>query len=49
MKDQIAWAIKTPEGEVDIDTIAQAKYELSEYYTKQGYRCVRVRIEEVVG
>ena len=71
MKDQIAWAIMKPNGEINHHTIRNnpkspiicfcgnklrvfRKFKgdvdkVWEVFKEEGYRCVQVRIEEIVG
>lgn len=58
MSEQTMWAVKTPEGEILLRTIAQSDYWAKRNYVGaemhrwvscqvKGFRCVRVRITEV--
>jgi hypothetical protein len=58
MSEQIMWAVKTPEGEILLRTIAQSDYWAKRNYVGaetnrwvgcqvKGFRIVRVRVTEV--
>jgi hypothetical protein len=54
-----AWAIKAPDGSIDVSTIRKEEWHVKAGYIKMygrdpwnylidhGYRCVRVRVEEI--